>query len=63
MRNIIIHRIGWNGEKDYPKYTNAYIEEATWADTGHPLTEQECERWEQDNPITFNERVHQSLIP
>ena len=28
--------------KDHPDYCDAFIEEATWVDTGEELTEEEC---------------------
>lgn len=54
------YTIGWNGKPDYPDFCNAFLEYATCK--GKELSDDELERWEQDNAETFYELVYESLL-
>lgn len=54
-------QIGWNGAPDYPEFCNAFLESAT-DQYGKELTEEECEKWEDNNPELFYELVYESLL-
>ncbi len=43
-RSIIDVVVAGIDPNDYPDFCDAYIESATWEDTGEPLTEEEIEQ-------------------
>lgn len=48
--------------RDYPDFSDAYIESAVWADSGKPMSEDELEVLQDSNPEEFYDYVYQSMI-
>ncbi len=40
---------------DYPDFADAYISDATWADTGEALTEEELEKLNENGDFVYEQ--------
>jgi hypothetical protein len=59
-REVIVHIGGIDG-RDYPDFTDAYFEDAVWADTDEPLTEAEYDLLYADYHDAINELAHEQI--
>ena len=46
--------------KDYPDFSDAYISDATWIDTGEALTEGELDKLNDEHSDLVNELAHEN---
>lgn len=47
--------------RDYPDFCDAHIDQATWADTGESLTDEEIDLLNEQFPELVNELAFESL--
>ena len=48
--------------KDYPDFCDAYFSHGTWEDTGEPLTEEELEEFQEENPELLSEMAFEGYL-
>jgi hypothetical protein len=56
LENIVVANIN---PRDYPDFSDAYIEEACWRSTGEPLTDEELEMIDESD--AYEEIFDQAL--
>jgi len=60
-REVVDLQLAGVDRRDYPDFCDAYIESAYWADTGEALTDEELEKFNDENGDLLNQMAHESL--